>query len=555
VEKRALIAFLLMFLVLVGHMLLTSRARRQAPTETAEPEITREAAPPEEVTDRPDTVSSESLPVIGMPTGEAPVKQVVVVTPLFTARFSSIGGVIESFRLHEYLSDGETPVELVPEAARHPLGVVLIMDGDRRMDLSGNTWTVSSDSLGLERGSEASLIFGLETEGGLRITKTCVFRGDTYLFDVDIRVTGTGSNLVRGIEMGWDSGLSVTETHREKDDLSSFASLTLTSTGMEKTDRGDVKDRQDVLVSGDIRWAGLKTKYFLAAVIPEAPVEAVSRSFRAAEDAIGVTLETARPGAGSQGFAIYAGPLDYQRLKALGHGLDKAVDFGWSWISPLSRLVFRFMLLVNKVIPNYGVVIIILSALTKLLFWPLTQKSFKSMREMQKIQPAMAELKEKYKNDPQKLNKAMMELYRERGINPLGGCFPMLLQMPVFIALFNVLRTTIELRRAPFLLWIDDLSSPDVVANMPFSLPFIGSTLSLLPILMGVAMFIQQKMQSTDPKQAALTYMMPIVFTFLFFRFPSGLVLYWLVNNILTIGHQYLMNRADRAQEALTTGG
>ena len=177
------------------------------------------------------------------------------------------------------------------------------------------------------------------------------------------------------------------------------------------------------------------------------------------------------------------------------------------------------------------------------------------MREMQKIQPAMAELKEKHKSDPQKLNKAMMELYRERGVNPLGGCFPMLLQMPVFIALFNVLRTTIELRGAPFMLWISDLSSPDVVAQMPFSLPVIGNTLSLLPILMGVAMFVQQKMQSTDPKQAALTYMMPIVFTFLFFRFPSGLVLYWLVNNVLTIGHQYLLTRADKGQEAQTTGG
>jgi YidC/Oxa1 family membrane protein insertase len=208
------------------------------------------------------------------------------------------------------------------------------------------------------------------------------------------------------------------------------------------------------------------------------------------------------------------------------------------------------MLLVHEVIPNYGVVIILLSALTKLLFWPLTQKSFKSMREMQKLQPAMAELKEKYKDDPQKLNKAMMELYRERGVNPLGGCLPMLLQMPVFIALFNVLRTTIELRRAPFMLWINDLSSPDIIAKMPFSLPFIGNNLSLLPILMGVAMFVQQKMQSADPKQAALTYMMPIIFTVLFFTFPSGLVLYWLVNNILTIGHQYLMNRADRAQEA-----
>lgn len=549
-ERRALIAFVLMFLVLVGHMVLTSRGRRQAPAEAPETALTEEVIPPEEVMEEPDTALVSPQVDIGMPVQEAPAKQVVVVTPLYTARLSSVGGVIRSLKLHEYLSDEDGPVELIPEAEGWPLEVVLLTDGGSRIDLSKAAWKVSADSLDLEEGSDASLVFEVETEGGLRVTKTCRFRGDAYVFGVDVRVAGPGSHLVQGLELGWGSGLSVTETHREKDDLGSFASLTLTSEGIEKARRGDVKDKADIAVSGDITWVGVKTKYFFAAVIPVEAGEAVSHTFRATENAIGVALETPLSGAASKEFMIYAGPLDHERLKKLGYGLDKAVDFGWSWISPLSKLIFRFMLLVHEAIPNYGVVIILLSALTKLLFWPLTQKSFKSMREMQKIQPAMAELKEKYKNDPQKLNKAMMGLYKERGVNPLGGCFPMLLQMPVFIALFNVLRTTIELRGAPFMLWIRDLSSPDVVAHLPFSLPFIGNALSLLPILMGVAMFVQQKMQSTDPKQAALTYMMPILFTFLFFRFPSGLVLYWLVNNILTIGHQYLLTRADRVQEA-----
>jgi YidC/Oxa1 family membrane protein insertase len=144
----------------------------------------------------------------------------------------------------------------------------------------------------------------------------------------------------------------------------------------------------------------------------------------------------------------------------------------------------------------------------------------------------------------------MMKLYREKGVNPVGGCLPLLLQMPVFISLFNVLSRTIELRRAGFVFWIQDLSTPDVIARLPFSLPFIGSAVSVLPILMGIAMFVQQKMSATDPKHAAMTYLLPIVFTVMFFRFPSGLVLYWLVNNVLTIGHQYLMIRADRKHEA-----
>jgi YidC/Oxa1 family membrane protein insertase len=550
VERRALIAFLLMFLVLVGHMLLTSRSRRQVPAETPETGVAQQATQPEEVIEHPDTMLASPREGIGMPVEEAPAKEVVVRTPLYTARLSSVGGVIRSLRLREYLSGEGQPVELVPETERRPLDVVLLTQDGGRIDLAGAAWRVSADSLTVEDGTVADLVFELETEGGLQATKTLRFRGDTYAFNVDIRLAGSGSDLVTGLELGWGSGLRVTETHREKDDLSSFAWLTLTSDGIRKASRRDVKDGADVSVSGDVKWVGVKTKYFLAALVPGEEEGAVSYAFRAGENAIGAALEVPFAGAASREFMVYAGPLDYGRLKQLGYGLERSVDFGWSWISPLSKLIFRFMLLVHQAIPNYGVVIILLSALTKLLFWPLTQKSFKSMREMQKIQPEMAKLREDYKNDPQKLNKAMMELYRERGVNPLGGCFPMLLQMPVFIALFNVLRTTIELRGAPFMLWIRDLSAPDVVTHMPFSLPFIGNTLSLLPILMGVAMFVQQKMQSTDPKQAALTYMMPILFTFLFFRFPSGLVLYWLVNNVLTIGHQYLLTRADRVQEA-----
>jgi YidC/Oxa1 family membrane protein insertase len=539
-----------MFLVLIGHLVITSRGRRQGAVEAPDTTVTEEAIPPEEVMEEPDTVFVSPGVDFGTPVEEAPAREVVVSTPLYTVRLSSRGGVIRSLTLHEYLSDGDKPVELIPEGEEKPLQVVLLTEEDGRIDLGKAVWKVSADSLGLDKETDGSLTFEIETEGGLRVTKTCRFRGDTYAFGLDVRVRGAGSHLIRGLEVGWASGLSVTETHREKDDLGSFASLTLTSEGIEKADRGDVKDEADVAVSGDIKWVGVKTKYFFAAVVPIEAEQAVSHAFRATENAIGVSLETPLSGAAAKEFMVYAGPLDHERLKNLGYGLDQAVDFGWSFISPLSKLMFRFMLLVHDAVPNYGVVIILLSALTKLLFWPLTQKSFKSMREMQKIQPAMAELKEKYKDDPQKLNKAMMALYKERGVNPLGGCFPMLLQMPVFIALFNVLRTTIELRRAPFILWIRDLSSPDVVAHLPFSLPFIGNVLSLLPILMGVAMFVQQKMQSTDPKQAALTYIMPILFTFLFFRFPSGLVLYWLVNNILTIGHQYLLARAERAQEA-----
>jgi YidC/Oxa1 family membrane protein insertase len=547
-ERRALVAMLLIFLVYIVFTMMMPQQQR--PTRLPE------EAPQKEVIEEPDTSAVEAV-VIGAVAEEASMKEAVVVTRLYTCRFSSLGGGVTSFKLRDYLQDEGVPVELVPESDRLPFGVALLLSTGDRLDLSGVNWKVSRESLNVEGNSEASLLFELTTEGGLSVRKACRFNGDTYAIGVEIEVAGPGSDMVRAVEFGWQSGLSVTETHRETDDLGNFRGLTLTSEEFPKVKIKDLEKREEIEVAGDIRWAGLKTKYFLAAIVPSDTTHAIANFFSMGEKAIGMALETDRSGPGPQEFMVYAGPLDYRGLKALGLGLEKAVDFGWSWISPLSRLMFRFMVFCHGAIPNYGLVIIILSTLIKVLFYPLTQKSMKSMKAMQQIQPEIERLRKdpKYKDKPQELQKAIMKTYSERGVNPMGGCFPMLLQMPVFIALFQVLSRTIELRRAPFVLWIKDLSAPDVVARLPFSLPFIGDAVSLLPILMGVAMFVQQKMQTTDPKQAAMTYMLPVVFTVLFFRFPSGLVLYWLVNNVLTIGHHYLMDRADRRREVLTTGG
>lgn len=548
-EKRAVIAVVLMFFILIFYNMFFLSKQRPPPTEPPEPG----EAEVEDVITRPDTAPVEAID-ISVPADEIPGRDVTVVTPLYTATFSTIGGVVTSFRLHEYLSSDDQPVELIPEADRLPLGIALLTGTGDRVDLSRAAFSVSAYSLALTETGEAKLAFNLLTDEGLSVSRVCTFRGDTYTIGVEIAVAGAGSDIVRAVEFGWQSGLAPTEANR-KDDLRNFASLTLTDEGLVKSDLGKVKKRELIPVGGNVRWSGVKTKYFFASLVPLDEAQVVANAFASGEEAIGISLEVDRSGPKPQQFVVYVGPLDYEGLKAHQLHLERAVDFGWKWIRPLSRLIFAFMLICHKAIPNYGLVIILLSALTKLLFYPLTQKSFKSMREMQRLQPDIEALKEKYKKDAQKLNKAMMELYRERGVNPVGGCLPLLLQMPVFISLFNVLSRTIELRRASFMLWITDLSAPDVVARLPFSLPFIGNAVSVLPILMGIAMFLQQKMSTKDPKQAAMTYMLPIVFTVMFFRFPSGLVLYWLVNNILTIGHQYLMARAERSQEVSTTGG
>jgi YidC/Oxa1 family membrane protein insertase len=545
-ERRALIAVVLMFAVLLLYNMFFLSKRRQSD----------EAGPPETemVATRPDTAEAPDLDAAGpeldidAPVESVPASQVEVTTSLYSIRLTSSGGRIESFKLREYLSTDDMPLELVPDAEDLPLGLALLTSGGDRIDLSAAGFAPSSEFLSLEGSSERSLMFTLTTEQGLKVVKSLTFWGDSYVIGLDIQVSGPGSQDIRAVEVGWQSGLLTTEA-RVKDDLRNFAMIVLGAEGQEKVDLGKVKKREEIAIGGELKWSGLKTKYFFAGFVPLGGRQAVAKAFPRGEEAIGMTLEVDKRDV-RQEFLLYVGPLDYEGLKQVGYDLERAVDFGWRWIAPLSRLMFRVIRFLHKIIPNYGLVIIVLSALTKLLFYPLTQKSFKSMRDMQRLQPELEALREKYKKDAKRLNEETMKLYRERGMNPLGGCLPMLLQMPVFIALFNVLSRTIELRRAPFVLWIQDLSAPDVVARLPFSLPFIGDAVSILPILMGVAMFVQQKMSTSDPKQKAMTYMLPVIFTVMFLRFPSGLVLYWLVNNLLTIGHQYLMARAERAQPA-----
>jgi YidC/Oxa1 family membrane protein insertase len=221
--------------------------------------------------------------------------------------------------------------------------------------------------------------------------------------------------------------------------------------------------------------------------------------------------------------------MDLDILGAVDHQLAEVVDFGF--FSPIAKPLLFVLKFFYGFLGNYGLAIILLTAIIKLLFWPLTQKSYTSMKSMQKLQPEMQKIRDKFKNDRERLNKEIMELYRKHRVNPLGGCLPMLVQIPVFFALYKVLMEAIEVRHAPFYFWIQDLSAKD---------PYY-----ITPIIMGATMFIQQKMTPTtmDPTQAKLFMLMPVIFTFMFLNFPSGLVIYWLVNNLLTIGQQALINR------------
>jgi YidC/Oxa1 family membrane protein insertase len=265
----------------------------------------------------------------------------------------------------------------------------------------------------------------------------------------------------------------------------------------------------------------------------------------------------------SAALTLYLGPLEYDIIKSYGRGLTGMMNLGAAWIiRPISEYVmiplFKFL---RMFIPNYGIIIIVFSIIIKIALTPLTKTSMRSMRKMQALTPMMNEIREKYKDDPQKMNQQVMNLYKEYGVNPASGCLPLLLQMPILFALYAVFRSSIELRQAHFVWWITDLSIPDSIVHLPMTIPFFGiSSLSGVALAMGVTMFVQQKMSVTDPRQKAMIYMMPVLMTLLFNGFPSGLNLYYFVFNVLSIGQQMIFNRQHaeeplRKVEAKKSGG
>jgi len=241
----------------------------------------------------------------------------------------------------------------------------------------------------------------------------------------------------------------------------------------------------------------------------------------------------------------YFGPKEMDRLSGFGGELVRSIDLGWAWVEPLTKFFATFLGALYSIIPNYGVAIVILTILVRLVTAPLTMKQMRSMERMRALAPKLKEIQNEHADDRAKQSELTMALYRSEGVNPLGGCFPMLLQFPVFIGLFYSLRSTIHLRQSPFFGWIDDLASPEML----FEIPGLGIPVRLLPLLMGATMVLQQKItpMQADPAQAKMMMIvMPIMMTFVFYTFPSGLVLYWMVSNILAVGHQLLIGRRMR---------
>jgi len=353
----------------------------------------------------------------------------------------------------------------------------------------------------------------------------------------------------------WENGLRYAE-HNSVDESSFAMAYAYAGGELAEIDATHQTETVKQSISGLTEWVASRNKYFAVAIIPRekqsqgAYLEGIASQMPdngiKEEYNIGIRMPYKGSLSEQTSFVVFIGPLDFDIIKGYNNNLDQIMSLGAAWIiRPISEWVmiplFQFL---RSFIPNYGVVIIIFSLIIKIALHPLTKTSMKSMKKMQALQPMMEEIRGKYKDDPQKMNKQIMQLYKDYGVNPAGGCLPMLLQLPILYALWSVFRSAIELRQASFVWWITDLSIPDVAFHLPFHLPLFGiQDVSGLALSMGVTMFIQQKMTIKDPRQKMMIWLMPIMLTLLFNSFPSGLNLYYFVFNLLSIGQQMWINK------------
>jgi YidC/Oxa1 family membrane protein insertase len=547
--KRVLLAIVLTIAILWGYTTFlaptpppakpeakkeTPAATAQAPQSAQAPQAAQPAAP----------AQPGVLPAPAQPAQAA--RLVKVETPLYTAWFSERGGTLKKIQLKEYFEKAAQQggpyvlLDLQPNAP-YSLGVGL---APGLQGLNHSQFTANHTELNVTQpGAHQDLVFTTQING-IVVTKTYSIAADSYAFGLKVDVhntTGGPLELTPELTLAELSSKSGHNTY-------AFTGVQLQKGGsLVELSSGDLEDNP--VESGAIPWMSMSIPYFMGAVAPLSEEGNTKRSVRGhIKDGImtGTLVEPSMslaPGqTKSAEFLVFYGPRDLHIIKPLGHGISNAVDFGWFNIIAQPMLIALNFLF--DFFGNYGVAIIIITILVKILFWPLAAKSYKSMKKMQKLQPQIMKIREKYKGDKQRMNQEVMQMYKTYKVNPMGGCLPMVVQIPVFIAFYKVLGASIELRHAPFLLWINDLSAPDRLFP-DLGIPYVGG-IPVMTLLMGASMFIQQKMTPTtgDPTQAKMMMMMPIVFTFIFINFPSGLVLYWLVNNLLSIGQQYYTNKS-----------
>lgn len=526
-EKRALIAVVLsvaVFYIFSTYFAPQQKITSTAPTTTVKTENIG-AAPSVSV----QKVTSAPLPVVTAVSSDAPV---TVDTDHYTAVFNAVGGSIKSFTLKGYRENNTAASpNVVLLAQSDPAALSFSTRGAGFALSSQAVYSSSIASLKIAPGDNRQLVFTYVDAQGFVVKKTYSFDGSGYGIKLDTQlINNSGINLTGAFQQVISSQF---EVNHKDGRYETYGSSLYADNGL-RTDAPKDFASATKKYDKEVQWAAINDKYFLSALISVnnsiASVEIKKNGAGFIETLVTSPAFTVAPGqAVTVSYKLFIGPKEIDVLKAQGNSLEQSLDLGW--FSSIAKPMLYSLKFFYQYVHNYGIAIIIITVILKIFFFPLTHKSYKSMKGMSKLQPKMTALREKYKNDKDAMNRAVMELYRDHKVNPLGGCLPMLVQIPVFFALYKALMYSIELRHAPFMFWITDLSDKD---------PYY-----VTPIIMGVTMFIQQKMtpSNMDEMQQKIMLGLPVIFTFMFLNFPSGLVLYWLVNNILTIGQQMYINK------------
>ncbi|MEX0607946.1 MAG: membrane protein insertase YidC [Balneolaceae bacterium] len=490
-----------------------------------------------------------------------------VSTPLYTIVFTNKGAGPSSFILEQYDTWAGHPVQLINDTTRSAYNIGFLSTENYNVETQDLLFrqVTSGSSITITEGRENQVSYVLELEGDRQVEVTYTMNGDNYEIDVDLRFVNLQDYIVgRSVDFGWTTPLNFTEKDHTQDALET-AAYVYAGGELEKF-KLDETGRNEVNINGNIDWAATKTKFFTQLIKPLSSTDAalLTGEVTGANDDPNTrhfytsSIRTNLENDGSASYRMYVGPMKYREIIKVDENAYDMVDVGWSWLRWFSDPFVRWMVIpffefMSNYVANVGVIIIIFASLVKLVLSPLTYKSYKSMGAMSKLQPQMKEIQEKYKDNPQKQQKATMDLYRKNKVNPLGGCLPNLLQFPILITLWRYFQNSIIIRQEEFL-WVSDLSAPDYIINLPFSIPFLGDQIAGLVLLMTAAMMVQSKLTggmsgggASSPmagQMKMLQYIFPFMLLFIFNNFASGLSLYYLIFNVLSIIQQFFIKRS-----------
>jgi YidC/Oxa1 family membrane protein insertase len=596
-DKKSIFAFLLIGVVLIAWLYWTSSSQKNQPPPPKKDstELVKKDSVTGTKTITPDTVKTASdttkkpADSLGFAdlrnkfgnifynksvdyttqTAFRPESIVKVETGKAIMEFTGNGGTLKTYYPKGFKTWDGHPVQLVDWKKDKELYLLFLSKDGKTINTNELTFepaqnTPASVNIADNKDFQLRYELNLAPDGSQKIIKIYKFKQDSYEFDVEFEFVNS-DRFISGskYQVVWGSSLNLTEFRSDNEATYSEA-FAYMGGELETLDATAFDESYNADLNGNTDYVSSRNKYFGIFIVPQsrkgdgAYLEGKKFPLKdegmREEYSIAVKMDIKNDASQKDNFSILLTPLDYNILKSYNKDFELTMRFTLDFlVRPIAQyVILPFFNFLHKFIPNYGIVIIVFALVMKIVLNPLTKKQTESMKKMSQLSPKMNAIREKYKDDPVKANQQIMQLYKDEKINPAGGCLPMLLQLPILYALFGVFQSTIELRQQPFMLWIHDLSAPDVIFHLPFKIPIFGiDQVSGLAVLMGVTMIVQQKMTVTDPKQKAMVYIMPIMLTLLFFSFPAGLNLYYFVFNLLSIAQQWWTNRNAPKEEVV----